>query len=146
MTKQKSVFTGLRITFGWLFNGRLQNSVPQILQMIRDDWGRVINFQLFTITATTKQLTHAHSVFVWVFPACLSHIRHQSELTKREKENAVQGRGKASIWVASSVRWGDQKISCNLIKNLKDQIKQIVVLVLGHESLSVYRNKQNLFF
>ena len=114
--------------------------------MIRDDWGRVINFQLFTITATTKQLTHAHSVFVWVFPACLSHIRHQSELTKREKENAVQGRGKASIWVASSVRWGDQKISCNLIKNLKDQIKQIVVLVLGHESLSVYRNKQNLFF
>ena len=109
------------------------------MQMIRDDWGRVSNFQLFTITSTTKQCTHAHAVFVWVFPACLSHIRHQSELTKREKENAVQGLGKASILVTSSVRWHDQKISHNSIKYLKNQIKQIVVLVLRHESLSEYR-------
>ena len=85
------------------------------------------------------QRTHANSVFVWVFPAHLSHIRHQSELTKREKENAVEGLGKASMWIASSVRWGDQKISHNSIKYLKDQIKQIVVLVLGHESISEYR-------
>ena len=39
---------------------------------------------------------------------------------------------------------GDQKISHNSIKYLKDQIKQIVVLVLGHESIS--GNKQNLLF
>ena len=107
--------------------------------MMRDNWGQVSNFELFTITSTRKQLTHAHSVFVWVLPACLSHICHQSELTKRKKENAVQGLGKASIWVALSVRWGDQKISHNSIKYLKDQIKQIVVLVLGHESISEYR-------
>ena len=37
-----------------------------------------------------------------------------------------------------TVHWGDQKMSENLL-NLKDAIKQIVVLVLGHESLSVYR-------
>ena len=72
---------------------------------ITDD-KRVSNFQLFPITLTTKQRTHAHSVFVWVFPACLSHIRHQSELTEREKENTVQGLGKASTWVASSVCMG----------------------------------------
>ena len=134
MTKQKSISIGLWITFWRLFKSRLQ-----ILQMIREDWGRVSNFQLFTITSTTKQCTHAHYVCIWVFPACLSHIRHQSELTKREKENTVQGVGKASIWVTTSVRCGYQKISHNSIKYLKDQIKQIVVLVLGHESLSEYR-------
>ena len=87
---------------------------------ITDDKRRLGMSQLFpavyTITSTTKQRTHAHSVFAWVFPARLSHIRHQSELTKREKENAIQRLGKASIWVTSSVRWGDQKISHNSIK------------------------------
>ena len=108
--------------------------------MIRDDWGRVSDFQQFTITSTIKQCTHAHSVFLWVFPACLSHIRHQSELTKREKcRTLTTAVGKASMWIASSVRWGDQKISHNSIKYLKDQIKQIVVLVLRHESISEYR-------
>ena len=72
--------------------------------MIRDDWGRISNFQLFTITSTTKQRTHAHSVFIWVFPARLSHIHDQSELTKREKENAIQRLGKASIIIMGHLK------------------------------------------
>ena len=44
-----------------------------------------------------------------------------------------------------SIDIGDQKISHNSI-NLKDPIKRIVVLLIGHESLSVYRKYANLFF
>ena len=93
--------------------------------MIRVHWGQVSNFQLFTITSTTKQRTHVHSAFAWVFPTHSSHIRHQSEFTKREKENAVQGLGKASIWVASSVRWGDQKTSHDSIKIIFKRSDQV---------------------
>ena len=139
--KQKSIFTGLWITFWWLFKGRLQKSIPQILQMMRDDWRRVSNFQLFTITSTTKQRTHAHCFRLSVSCAFVSYmspkwIDQEGEGKCCTTTTAV---GKAWIWVVLSVRWGDQKISHNSIKYLKDQIKQIVVLVLGHESISEYR-------
>ena len=48
--------------------------------------------------------THAHSVFIWVFSARLSHIHDQSELTKREKENAIQRLGKASIIIMGRLK------------------------------------------
>ena len=47
--------------------------------------------------------------------------------------------------VATNVRWGDQKISHNCI-NLKDPIKRIVVLLLGHQSLSIQEIREIYFF
>ena len=142
--KQKSIFTGLWIRFWWLFKGRLQKSIPQILQMMRDDWGRVSNFQLFTILYyIDNKATHTCTLCFRLSVSCAFVSYMSPQWIDQEGEGkcctTTTAVGKAWIWVVLSVRWGDQKISHNSIKYLKDQIKQIVVLVLGHESISEYR-------
>ena len=44
-------------------------------------------------TNVHKQRTHAHSVFVYAFPARSPRIRQRNELTDRDWENTVQGLG-----------------------------------------------------
>ena len=92
LKEQKSIFIGLWITFWWLSKpvGKSRSrKYPQGFEKPSSttSWS-LLNFK--------KQHTHAHSVFVQAFPDRSPRVRHPSELTEKDWENAVQGLGKTT--------------------------------------------------
>ena len=81
-----------------------QKSIPQTSTRVWKKLSSTTSWSLHpriqSVLNFKNQHTHTHSVFVKAFPARSPRIRHRSELTERDWENALQGLGNIAtmIW------------------------------------------------